>query len=114
MNMAFVAALLLFLLAVVFYQKWRREYMSPNPNEMSQMHQGQIQRLMDQLSTVDLTEDSVDALQEIVETNVQNTSDVQANVEQKNPNDRSDAYPADDAEPTEDQADSKPTEDQAE
>jgi hypothetical protein len=114
MSTAIVAIFLLFLLGVVFYQKRLREYLSPNPLEMSQMQQGRIKRLIDQLSTVELTEDTVDALQEVVETNVQNTSDLQANMEQADPNGRPDAYPADDVDASEDQAETDPTEDQAE
>jgi hypothetical protein len=93
MSTAIVAIFLLFLLGVVFYQKRLREYLSPNPLEMSQMQQGRIKRLIDQLSTVELTEDTVDALQEVVETNVQNTSA--------------------ETDPTEDQAETDATEDQA-
>jgi len=96
--MMFAAVLLVFILVVVLYKKWSRECMSPNPMEMTMMHQGRMQRLIDQMTTVNITYEGVEALREAVDLNVQNINSVNENMLQKNSTGRSDAYPID--EPT--------------
>ena len=85
----------LLLLAVVAYFAWakRREGMSPSASEMNLMQVGEIQKLDEQLQAINLTQAMVDTVEKCVDVNVENTSAVQANMKQSNPNAEPNAYP---------------------
>ena len=82
-------------LAVVVYLAWAKkvEGMSPDESEMNVMHVGEIKKLDDQLNAFTLTQAFVDEVQKCVDTNVDNASDLTANLKQKNPNGQPNAYP---------------------
>jgi hypothetical protein len=71
----------------------RREGLSPNAYEMAQLHQGDLDRLEQQLKRITLNREQLDE----VKTNVQKTNDrlitLQKNIAKNKPNSRSDAYP---------------------
>lgn len=85
------------LLLGILYLAWakRVEGMSPTASEMNLMHVGKIKKLYEQLENYKLNQAAVDELQKCVDTNVQNTTTLQANLGQKDPNSLPSAYPED-------------------
>jgi len=87
--------LLFLFLAVVVYLAWlkRVEGMSPTADEMNEEHAGKIIKIDNQLKAFAVSQADVDELERIVDLNVENTSALQANLGQQNPNGRPNAYP---------------------
>ena len=84
---------LLFLL--ILYMVWAKkiEGMSPTTTELNLIHIGKIKKLDDQLSAYKLNQAVVDELQKCVDTNVENTTTLQATLGQSDPNSLPNAYP---------------------
>ena len=86
---------LLLLLLGILYLAWAKkvEGMSPTAGELNVMHVGEIKKLDEQLQAVKLNQAVVDEVQKCVDINVQNTTTLQANLGQSDPNSLPSAYP---------------------
>ena len=80
-------------LAVVVYLAWAKRVEGMSPTEMNEEHTGKIIKIDKQLKAFTITQADVDELDKKVDLNVENTSALQANLGQKNPNGKPNAYP---------------------
>lgn len=87
--------LVLLFLGAVLYLAWakRVEGMSPSASERNLMQVGEIKKLDEELLAFTLTQAVVDDLQKCVDTNIENTTTLQASMGQSDPNSLPNAYP---------------------
>jgi len=87
--------LVLLFSGVVVYLAWAKkvEGMSPTASELNLMQVGEIKKLDEELTAFTLTQAVVDDLQKCVDTNIENTSTLQATLGQSDPNSLPNAYP---------------------
>jgi hypothetical protein len=83
--------LLLAMLGFAFFK--RREGMTTDPSAMVQQQQGKIQKIKAQIDALTLTQSVVDQLQDLSDTNDDNTSTLQSNIGQTNTTALPNAYP---------------------
>jgi hypothetical protein len=84
------------LILFLFYFLWmkRREGMSPTVREKTLMQKGEIQKLQEQLASLNITKEAADKVEKAVDVNVENTTALQSNMSQKNATRSEMAYPS--------------------
>jgi hypothetical protein len=84
---------LLLLFVVYFLWMKRREGMSPSVREKTLMQMGEIQKLEEQMASLNIKQELVDRLEKSVDQNVENTTALRSNMVQKNATRSEMAYP---------------------
>lgn len=89
----FVFLFLLAMVAFAYYFKEREGMESQDPSVMVQQQQGELERIKKQVDAVTLTQSAVDKLQDLSDTNDDNTGTLQSNMGQTNTTALPNAYP---------------------
>ena len=88
----FVFLLLLAMIAFAYY-KQREGMTNPDPSAMVQQQQGQLDHIKNQVDAITLTQSVVEKLQDLSDTNDDNTGTLQSNMGQTNTTALPYAYP---------------------
>jgi hypothetical protein len=89
----YVFFLLLAMLGFAFFYKRREGMTAQDPSAMVQQQQGQIEKIKEQVDGLTLSQSVVDQLQDLSDTNDENTGTLQSLMGQTNATSTENAYP---------------------